>query len=93
VTLRPFDPASLAVIIATCALFIAALIVKGITQEVFLEAGVFLVSVKLIMMGYRLSGQMQAIQARFDEVLTAIREEHVDPEARSSERGAHPLGR
>jgi hypothetical protein len=90
---RPFDQASLLVILATLALFVAALIVKGITQELFLEAGVFLVSVKLILMGYHLTRQMQAIQARIDEVLTVMHEAHGDPEDRSSERGDRPLGR
>lgn len=37
----------------TLVLFVVALLVKGFTHDVLLEAGVFLVSVKLIIMGYK----------------------------------------
>jgi hypothetical protein len=48
--LSHFDPSSFVVIFLTLALFLLALFMKGFTQEVLLEAGVFLVSVKLILM-------------------------------------------
>ena len=44
------DTPSVIVAAMTLALFIAALFVKGITHDVFLEAGVFLVSIKILMM-------------------------------------------
>ncbi len=44
------DSAALVVITLTVGLFIAALAVKGITHDLFLEGGVFLVSAKLILM-------------------------------------------
>ena len=44
------DPAAVIVIILTIALFLAALALKGFTHEILLEAGVFLVSTKLILM-------------------------------------------
>ena len=47
-----FDVGSLAVIVITFVLFVAALFTKGFTHDLLLEAGVFLVSVKLIMMAY-----------------------------------------
>jgi hypothetical protein len=47
-----FDPASLLVIVVTFALFATALYFTGLTHDLLLEAGVFLVSVKLIMMSY-----------------------------------------
>lgn len=37
----------------TLVLFLVALLVKGFTHDVLLEAGVFLVSIKLIIMGYK----------------------------------------
>ncbi len=37
----------------TLVLFVVALLVKGFTHDVLLEAGVFLVSIKLIIMGYK----------------------------------------
>ncbi len=52
---RHIDPASLTVILLTLVLFVAALVVKGLGHDLLLEAGVFLVSVKLILMGYKSS--------------------------------------
>ena len=48
-----FDVGSAIVIAITFILFAIALFVKGITHDLLLEAGVFLVSVKLIMMSYK----------------------------------------
>ena len=47
------DLGSIVVILITLVLFIAALFYKGFTHDLLLEAGVFLVSVKLIMVAYR----------------------------------------
>ncbi|NMC41995.1 MAG: hypothetical protein GYA43_12640 [Bacteroidales bacterium] len=44
---------SLVVLILTALLFIGALFFKGFTHDLLLETGVFLVSVKIIMMIYR----------------------------------------
>jgi len=49
----------------TLVLFVVALLVKGFTHDVLLEAGVFLVSIKLIIMGYK-----NGMATR--EVLTAL---------------------
>lgn len=48
--LKPFDPQSVIVIILTVVLFAAALFVKGFTHDLFIETGVLLVSVKLILL-------------------------------------------
>jgi hypothetical protein len=48
-----FDTWSLLVIVTTFALFVAALYFTGFTHDLLLEAGVFLVSVKLILMSYK----------------------------------------
>ncbi len=47
------DKSSLIVILITVVLFVIALFTKGFTHDLFLEAGVFLVSVKLILMAYQ----------------------------------------
>jgi hypothetical protein len=47
------DAGSRIVVLVTCALFIAALFIKGFGHGVLLEAGVFLVSVKLIILSYK----------------------------------------
>jgi len=50
---RHFDAGSLVVISITFILFVIALFTKGFTHDILLEAGVFLVSVKLILMNYK----------------------------------------
>jgi hypothetical protein len=42
------------VIILTFVLFVLALFTKGLTHDMLLEAGVFLVSAKLIIMAYKI---------------------------------------
>ena len=48
-----FDAGSLLIIVITFVLFVAALYFTGFTHDLLLEAGVFLVSVKLIVMSYK----------------------------------------
>lgn len=48
-----FDFASLIIIVITFVLFTIALFTKGFTHDLLLETGVFLVSVKLILMVYK----------------------------------------
>ncbi len=50
---KHFDIGSLVIIAITFGLFAAALLTKGFTHDLLLEAGVFLVSVKLIVMAYK----------------------------------------
>ena len=64
---KHFDSGSLIIIVITFVLFIAALFSKGITHDLLLEAGVFLVSVKLIIMAYKNSVSNK-------ELLEALRE-------------------
>ncbi|HEY76965.1 MAG TPA: hypothetical protein G4O00_12480 [Thermoflexia bacterium] len=65
-----FDRGSLAIIVVTFVLFAAALLAKGLTRDLFLETGVFLVSVKLIVMAYKNSATSKEVM----EELRAIRE-------------------
>jgi hypothetical protein len=58
---KHIDPASVVVILLTLVLFLAALVVKGPGHDLLLEAGVFLVSVKLIIMAYKSSVAVQAM--------------------------------
>lgn len=48
-----FDPLSIVVIVLTLVLFVIALFVNGFTHDLLQECGVFLVSVKLIMMSHK----------------------------------------
>lgn len=52
---KHIDTPSLLVILLTLVLFATALVIKGIGHDLLLEGGVFLVSVKLILMAYKAS--------------------------------------
>jgi hypothetical protein len=63
-----FDPSSMVVIFLTLALFLLALFMKGFTQEVLLEAGVFLVSVKLILLSHTNSVSAKKMDERLARI-------------------------
>ncbi len=63
---RHLDPWSLVVILVTFFLFAVALLVEGIGHGLLLEAGVFLVSVKLILMAYRNSVTASDVNHRIE---------------------------
>ena len=67
-----FDRSSLGVAATTFVLFVAALFAKGFTHDLLLEAGVFLVSVKLIMMAYQNSIETAAMHRKLDEIQVAL---------------------
>jgi len=50
---RHYDIWSTIVISVTVVLFVTALLLKGFVHDMLLEAGIFLVSVKLILMAHR----------------------------------------
>jgi len=60
-----FDNGTIFVIIVTGLLFIVALFVKGFTHDLLLEAGVLMVSIKLIMMAYRNSLNITSLKKNF----------------------------
>ncbi|MDB6111106.1 MAG: hypothetical protein JWR69_2856 [Pedosphaera sp.] len=66
--LRLSDGASFATILLTLFLFVIALFLKGFTHDLLLEAGVFLVSVKLILMSYKQKMSTAVLQKTLDEV-------------------------
>ena len=70
---KHLDAWSLAVTTITLVLFVGALFAQGFTHDLLLEAGIFLVSVKLITMAYKSSVANAAIQAKLAEILEAIR--------------------
>jgi hypothetical protein len=69
---RHIDLATLGVIAITLVLFALAVIEKGLTHELLLEAGVFLVSVKLMLMGAKASLTADETQARLDAIQSAL---------------------
>ena len=72
-----FDPASIVVILITLVLFITALFYKGITHDLLLEAGVFLVSVKLILLSYRNSVFTNNLKKELIEIKELIKNQKV----------------
>ncbi len=62
------DPGSLIVMFVTLVLFIGSIFTKGLTHELLLETGVFLVSVKLIIMAYKNRVTAEAIQAQLKDI-------------------------
>jgi hypothetical protein len=71
---KHFDSGSILVILVTGLLFIIALFVKGFTHELLLEAGVFLVSIKLIMMAYSNSLNNEDLRKELHEIKTLLKE-------------------
>jgi len=67
------DRASAAVIFFTFGLFAAALLAKGFTHDLFLETGVLLVSVKLILNTYHMEEHTRRLEERIDDVLSLMR--------------------
>jgi transcriptional regulator NrdR family protein len=62
------DPWTSVVILLTVGLFSLSLVVKGITHELFLEAGVFLVSVKLILMAGKNAASEERIERHMNQI-------------------------
>jgi hypothetical protein len=69
-----FDKGSLSIIIITFILFAVALFTKGVTHALLLEAGVLLVSIKLIMMAYKSSVHVDFIERELSEIKELLRE-------------------
>lgn len=70
---KHIDGGSLVVILVTLVLFVAALFEKGFSHDMLLEAGVFLVSVKLIIMSYKSARLSTELKERLDEIHGALR--------------------
>ena len=66
------DIGSILVAIVTLVLFGAALLVKGITHDLFLEAGVFLVSVKIMATAYKHSLAVRQLNEKLDKILALL---------------------
>jgi len=65
---KHFDIGNGLVISATFILFIIALFTTGFTKNLFLEAGVFLVSIKIILMSHRVSLLAKDIIAELNQI-------------------------
>jgi putative effector of murein hydrolase len=71
---KHFDKGTIFVIVVTGLLFIIALFVKGFTHGLLLEAGVLMVSIKLIMMAYKNSISYDELKNELQEIKTLLKE-------------------
>jgi uncharacterized membrane protein YbhN (UPF0104 family) len=72
---RHFDAGTIAVIAITLALFGIALLEKGLTRDLLLETGIFLVSVKLIILGYKNSVSAETIARELKQIQELLKKE------------------
>jgi uncharacterized membrane protein len=72
--MKYFDPGIIIVILITVLLFTVALFAKGFTNALLLEAGVLLVSIKLIMMAYRNSLNYSDLKKELNEIRRLLEE-------------------
>ncbi len=71
---KHLDPASLVVLSLTRLLFFVSLAVKGITHEMLLEAGVLLVSIKLISSAYKNARLGTELNRKLDDIYSVVTE-------------------
>jgi hypothetical protein len=72
-TYRYLDPWSTFILVLTLFLFVTALVVKGFTHDLLLEAAVFLVSAKLVLMAYKLAVAGNVLRSRLDQIEESLR--------------------
>ena len=70
-----FDPLSLVVIVLTLVLFVVALFVNGFTHDLLQECGVFLVSVKLIMMSHKNGVSARMAEQQLEKIQNLLQTE------------------
>lgn len=78
------DLGSRIVIVVTFVLFAAAAWAQGLGHDLLLEAGVFLVSVKLILMAYKNSVANRLIDRRLDRIEALLTQSADDKPASSA---------
>jgi hypothetical protein len=69
---KHFDLGSLVVITVTFVLFVSAVFTKGFTHDILLEAAIFLVSVKLIIMAYKNIDATDSLHQKLDEIYKKV---------------------
>ena len=70
-----FDGWTVMIIMITIILFIVALFAKGFTNQLLLEAGVLLVSIKIIMMSYKNIQNFNELKKDLHEIKKLLEEE------------------
>ena len=70
---KKLDLSSFIVIVLTFILFAGAIISKGISHDLLLEAGIFLVSIKLIFMAYKNKIMEKEIKEKLENIEILIK--------------------
>jgi hypothetical protein len=70
--LKHLDVGTQLTLAITFILFVVALFEKGLTHDLLLEAGVFLVSVKLVIMSYKASVSLGAMDSQLGAMRTSL---------------------
>lgn len=78
IEMKYFDAGSIVVIAITFLLFAMALFFTGLTHDLLLEAGVFLVSVKLIIMAYKAGVTSESIHNELKEIKNILNDRKKD---------------
>ena len=68
------DTGSIIIIVITFVLFGIALFTKGFTHDLLLEVGVFLVSVKLIMMAFKNANHSRKLENELIEIKELLKQ-------------------
>ena len=69
---KNIDTPTLIVIVVTLVLFVLALFATGFTHDLLLEAAVFLVSVKLILLSYRSAAHAHSVEQKLDRIYSEL---------------------
>lgn len=72
--IKYFDTGTIVVILITVLLFVVAVFQKGLTKDILLEAGVLLVSVKLILMAYKTGIQYLDVKKDLEEIKEILKQ-------------------
>ena len=70
---KRLDMGSMAIIFITFTLFVVSLFQKGLTHEILIDTGIFLVSVKLIVMSFRNNLYMKDLNQQLEEIKKLIK--------------------
>ena len=78
---------TIAIIVITLALFFAAVFTKGFTHDIFLEAAVFLVSVKVIILAFKANTNTNNILKQLEGINSLLlnKKTHKSPETSDEE--------
>ena len=64
---------SMAIIFITFTLFVVSLFQKGLSHEILIDTGIFLVSVKLIVMSFKNNLYMKDLNQQLEEIKKLIK--------------------